>query len=408
MAAVLGPVPRTIHQTAPADHSRWDPRWEPCRQSLRAACPSPEHEYFLWDDPQLRELVVAAFPEHVAAYDAYKEHIQRVDFARAAMLYIYGGLYADMDVEVRRSPFQYLPPGKVSIVESPYTKNERHQNSMMASPPRHPFWRAMVEEAVRRQQQPNLYRTTWQLTGPQLLDAVVLSRPEDVHVLPHAEFNPSVQSLLFNSPDVIARHFCTSVWTHSMDTNGMRLHQAAQRGRCDDARAAVQGGADLACCDYAGLTPLHHAALKGDTDMIAVIASMRAEVSSCDKNGTTPLHYAVQVSHAAAVQTLLRCRASTSSKLRDGVFAGATPLDLARAASRESQGARGPQLAAVVALLEAAQQRCAEPQRQSRTVLQGCGRRCTQGRHFHHWAGPIKCGGWAPRRRRAAPGMRVD
>ena len=30
---------------------------------------------------------------------------------------------------------------------------------------------ALADEAVRRRRQPGIYRTTWQLTGPQLLDA---------------------------------------------------------------------------------------------------------------------------------------------------------------------------------------------------------------------------------------------
>ena len=41
-----------------------------------------------------------------------------------------------MDVEALKSPFGHFPKGKVSIVASPYVRNEKHQNSLMASPPR--------------------------------------------------------------------------------------------------------------------------------------------------------------------------------------------------------------------------------------------------------------------------------
>ncbi|CAK0804547.1 unnamed protein product [Prorocentrum cordatum] len=80
------PVPLLVHQTAPRDRGRWDPHWEPCQATWRAACPEPGHQHLLWDDGGLRALVAEAFPEHLAVYDGYERHIQRVDFARAAML----------------------------------------------------------------------------------------------------------------------------------------------------------------------------------------------------------------------------------------------------------------------------------------------------------------------------------
>jgi len=294
-------------------------------------CPEGEFKHIVWDDDGLRALVAEAFPEHLGTYDGYEQHIQRVDFARAAMLQVHGGLYVDMDVEVRRSPFPHLPAGLVSVVGSPYPKNERHQNSMMASPPRHPFWRAMAEEAVRRTKLPGQYYTTWQLTGPQLLDAVVDMRPEQVHVLPSAEFNPSAQSPLFGSPDVYTRHFCTSVWTHSMDRDAMRLYQAVRTGDLAGVSAAAAAGADLECRDYAGLTPLHHAAFRGDAATLKLLTSLRADVNAEDKNRTTPLHYAVQVCATAAVRRLVECRADFGVQLKSGACAGQTPVTLARA-----------------------------------------------------------------------------
>merc|ERR1711957_1084301 len=106
----------------PSERRRWDPRWERSLQTWMAVCPESDFEHIIWDDVGLRELVVEAFPHHVAAYDAYPEQIQRVDFARSAMLMLHGGLYADMDVEVFRSPFPFFPVDKVSVVASPYQK----------------------------------------------------------------------------------------------------------------------------------------------------------------------------------------------------------------------------------------------------------------------------------------------
>jgi len=345
-------VPFIIHQTAPDDRRRWDPRWKRCHETWQAVCPSPKHRHRFWDDAGLRALVAEAFPEHLGVYDGYGEHIQRVDFARAAMLFLQGGLYVDMDVEVMRSPFPHFPPGVVSIVESPYRRNEKHQNSMMASPPRHPFWCALVDEAARRREMFSQYTTTWQLTGPQLLDAVAEARIHDVFVLPAREFNPAASSPDFAAPGVFTRHLCTSVWTHSMDTSGMRLYQAARAGDKVTARQSVEEeGADLQCRDYAGLTPLHHAALKGDADMIGLLISLRADVNAQDKNDTTALHFTVQAQNAVAVRTLLAARANVGARLREGSFAGATPADLARVCLEQSLQS-SPSARAVLALFD--------------------------------------------------------
>lgn len=349
-----GEVPRIIHHTAPSDRMRWDPHWEPCLRTWMSVCPEPQYKHLSWNDDELRELVKEAFPQHLEAYDGYREHIQRVDFARAAMLHIHGGLYVDMDVEARGSPFAAFPAGLVSVVASPYTRNEKHQNSMMASPPRHPFWPALADEAVRRQRHPEQYRTTWQLTGPQLLDAVIEARREEVHALPHETYNPSMQSPGFHDARVLTRHFCTSVWTHSMDIRGMRLHRAARSGDQAAVAVAAQDGVDLECCDYAGLTAMHHAALRGDSAMVACLASHHADVSVGDKNSTTPLHYAVQVSKVPVVRALLGLCAALDRGLREGAFAGATPLDLAAAMAREAPGLNAPAQEVWVLLQQAA------------------------------------------------------
>lgn len=330
MAVSEPEIPLIIHQTAPDNRNRWDPRWEPCRYSWEAACPPEDHRYNLWSDGSLRRLFAKAFPEHLGLFDGYEEHIQRVDLVRAAMLFLHGGLYVDMDVEALSSPFPFLPPGMVTVVGSPYMQNEKHQNSMMASPKGHPFWKALVEEAAWRRGRPKEYRTTWQLTGPQLLDAVVAANPQDVNVLPPMEFNPPCGTPCFDTPDVVTRHYCTSVWTHSMDTLGMSLYHATRAGAIEDVYIAVQAGARTDCHDHAGLTPLHLAAMRGDVGVASTLISLGAPVNALDKNDAAPMHYAVQACSPDVVRLLLKSNAGTAARLRAGSAAGCNPVSLAK------------------------------------------------------------------------------
>lgn len=340
---MLPNVPAIVHQTAPQDRSRWHPRWTHCRKSWRKVCPGPDYEHRFWDDDDLRALVAEAFPEHLETYDGYEEHIQRVDFARAAMLYLHGGIYVDMDVEALKSPMRELAPGKISVVESPYRRNERHQNSMMASPPGHPFWKALVKEAANRFSCKNTKASTWWLTGPQLLDALVDAHPHDVHVLPANLFNPATGSTDFDAPLVYTRHFCTSVWTHTMNRQGMMLNDAVRAGDIDLASEALVEGADMNCRDRAGLTPLHHAALKGDAQMARFLLKRNSDPDAKDLNNATACHYAVQMQAETIVKVLLAAFADPNAPLKDGDAAGLGPASLARLMMRETPF--GPQAA---------------------------------------------------------------
>ena len=116
------PVPKVIHQTAPADRSRWHVAWDRLRRTWASACKAADgYRHPLWDDEDLRELVENYAPEYADVYTAYPAPIYRVDFARVLLLLAFGGVYADMDVEVGREgrcPFLALPATGVGVAEN--------------------------------------------------------------------------------------------------------------------------------------------------------------------------------------------------------------------------------------------------------------------------------------------------
>eukprot|EP00747_Dinoflagellata_sp_TGD_P082778 gnl/TRDRNA2_/TRDRNA2_161823_c0_seq1.p1 gnl/TRDRNA2_/TRDRNA2_161823_c0~~gnl/TRDRNA2_/TRDRNA2_161823_c0_seq1.p1 ORF type:complete len:300 (+),score=47.70 gnl/TRDRNA2_/TRDRNA2_161823_c0_seq1:2-901(+) len=71
------------------------------------------------------------------------------EVARTCLLYKHGGLYKDADYEVVRDFWDDLHPGLALVVESPY-ENDLVQLSLMASPPKHPLWPAIVCEMKER------------------------------------------------------------------------------------------------------------------------------------------------------------------------------------------------------------------------------------------------------------------
>mmetsp|Transcript_8148 Transcript_8148/g.26688 ORF Transcript_8148/g.26688 Transcript_8148/m.26688 type:complete len:302 (-) Transcript_8148:458-1363(-) len=99
-------VPPTLHQSWQAcgpllpDHARWRAR---CARVLPA-----NWTLFLWSDDANRRLVQTFFPSFLSTYDGYDSHIKRVDAARYFYLYLFGGVYIDLDVHCLR-PFEALP-----------------------------------------------------------------------------------------------------------------------------------------------------------------------------------------------------------------------------------------------------------------------------------------------------------
>jgi len=88
-------VARVIHQTWKHASLRWP--LSACADSFRKW--NPDWEYRLWTDEECEKLIAEELPEFYPTYLAYPKGIFRADIFRVAVLYLRGGVYADLDVE---------------------------------------------------------------------------------------------------------------------------------------------------------------------------------------------------------------------------------------------------------------------------------------------------------------------
>lgn len=93
-------VPKLVHLTWKSKRSL-PPRMR--ANLLRWRELMPAWRVQLYDDADLERLVDKYCPQHRAAYRSFAAQIERVDFARAAMLGTHGGVYADLDVRPMRA-----------------------------------------------------------------------------------------------------------------------------------------------------------------------------------------------------------------------------------------------------------------------------------------------------------------
>jgi len=115
-----------------------------------------------------------------------------------------------MDYMVYKNFFNELPDGIVSIPESPYKWNEHIQNSLMMSPPKHPWWLLVIDEAYNRK--------TWNVfsaTGPQLLTPMYNKYPKLVNILSSELYNPNVyEPNKIDETKIYSKHLLTTTWSH--------------------------------------------------------------------------------------------------------------------------------------------------------------------------------------------------
>ncbi|KAL4884181.1 hypothetical protein BJY04DRAFT_206027 [Aspergillus karnatakaensis] len=157
-------IPKIIHQT-----------WFPAGTNMSASAKEwvntikrfhPEWEYVLWDDESNEELVRRYFPWFLETYRSLPKEINRADMARNFYMFLFGGMYADVDTESLRPVDSLFVAHDVALnsheailssFSPPAAKMQRAfmgrmahtldpeglgaiPNGWMASPPGHPFF----------------------------------------------------------------------------------------------------------------------------------------------------------------------------------------------------------------------------------------------------------------------------
>ncbi|XP_046354723.1 inositol phosphoceramide mannosyltransferase 2-like isoform X2 [Haliotis rufescens] len=140
--------PKIIHQTwrdtqIPRKFEKWVRTWQRNH---------PGWTYILWTDESARQLISDKYPSFLPVFDSYSEGIRRADALRYFILYEYGGVYADMDLESLKPlnpiTFKYScilaqEPYEHSILDS----NFEHLiiNAFIACRKGHPFLKMVID-----------------------------------------------------------------------------------------------------------------------------------------------------------------------------------------------------------------------------------------------------------------------
>jgi len=136
-------IPKIIHQTwKTADVPQ---QWQSSTDKYRAL-KDQGFEYKLWTDEDNRNLIKDHFPWFLQKFDAYKNPIQRADAVRYFILYKYGGIYSDLDIQPKDNFCEFYEMYKKADVCLPSTKHgnsfgdQNISNCFMMSQAESAFW----------------------------------------------------------------------------------------------------------------------------------------------------------------------------------------------------------------------------------------------------------------------------
>ncbi|KAH3855333.1 hypothetical protein DPMN_097900 [Dreissena polymorpha] len=120
----------------------------------------PTWKFYFWTDESGRKLLAERHPHLLSTWDGYVENIKRSDMLRYLVLYEFGGVYADLDIESLRpldratmkyacvvpvEPFEH----SVFLFGMPYMIN----NAILMCRAKHPFFKQVLNDL---KQQPNI------------------------------------------------------------------------------------------------------------------------------------------------------------------------------------------------------------------------------------------------------------
>ena len=156
--STVGRIPRIIHQTwlgpdpLPEDDARWVETWR---------AHHPEWEHHLWTDANLPEGLVRN-----EGYELIRHPVERSDILRLELVYRFGGVYVDTDVECLR-PIDPLLEGVTMFVQR--LNSGRLSHFVMGATPQHP----VLERALAGMKPREYFGYDKFSTGPDFLASFI-------------------------------------------------------------------------------------------------------------------------------------------------------------------------------------------------------------------------------------------
>jgi Mannosyltransferase OCH1 and related enzymes len=182
-----------------------------------------EYDYIFWDDEKLQEML-REHPKWLETYVKLPRLIQKVDFARYVFLYLYGGIYIDMDViPIRRidnvlqeyNDYELIV-SKLNLYSFEYVANLKYNNHIIIAKPHSIILLDLINEVVDvTHNNPNKLTSIFDSTGPRVFSNVLDKHPGKFVALDKRYMNPCRHSSCYIQNDTKFIHLEENSWIAS-------------------------------------------------------------------------------------------------------------------------------------------------------------------------------------------------
>ena len=181
----------------------------------------PDFKYILWDKKKSRDFIKRKYNWFIPIWDRYQYTIQRVDAIRYFILYEYGGIYSDIDLDPVKPLDDLLRKYReknIILYKSP--NSGLITNDFMVSKKGVSFWKIVWKELIKNHlvDYYSKHLTVMYSTGPILLDLVYerqKTRKNGAYCVP---------SSLINNCDISSVKPCYNKGAHLRRYDGNSWH----------------------------------------------------------------------------------------------------------------------------------------------------------------------------------------
>ncbi|MDU1890060.1 MAG: glycosyltransferase [Dysgonomonas sp.] len=171
-------IPNTIHLIFLREDEEFPKLFTDCMQRIKDM--HPDWNIKLYNERDAQKILKEHLPQYVDTYNSFKYNVQKADFLRIALIYIYGGFYMDLDMwslkslnELRSNSLVVGEEKTVCLKEQKALnlKNRlRIANYMFGGIAGHPFWLLLMQHMSSLSKEPiNTAQELLDITGPGLL-----------------------------------------------------------------------------------------------------------------------------------------------------------------------------------------------------------------------------------------------
>lgn len=140
-------IPLIFHQIWYQGIDKIKNPYSDCRKKCLAKLKEWEGwEYMFWDKNSIEKLINENYPQFWDLYNYFDIMVQKIDLAKYIILYHFGGVYVDMDMECVRNIAKLIKSSDeliISRIPKPYWL---YNNGILFSNPKNKFWIKFIDE----------------------------------------------------------------------------------------------------------------------------------------------------------------------------------------------------------------------------------------------------------------------